>query len=103
MDKMIKITASDPVKDLDEHVVNLFIKRASQKRLGTLWLDSEIDALQISRAITALPEILEALEFHQQVMDQTPSASAERSQQLLLEMNKRLSDAYNKATQRTDS
>lgn len=98
MDKMIKITASDPFKDLDEHVVNLFIKRGVQKRLGTLWLDSEVDAIMISKAITALPEILDALEFHEKVMDQMPNASAEGSQQLLLEMNKRLSDAFKKAT-----
>jgi len=98
MDKMITITASEPFKDLDEYVVNLFIKRSSKKRLGTLWLDSEVDAKQIGQAITALPKILDALDFQQKVMEELAVASAPRTQELIKEMNKRLSDAYKEAT-----
>ena len=95
MDKIIKITASDPTNDLDEYIVNLFITRTRSKRLGTLWLDNEQDAKQISKAITALPELMIVME-HWKGMQNSQQLNAESTQLLHKMLNEKLQDAYNK-------
>ena len=51
MNKQVKVEASKPIKDLDQWSINLFITRKHKKRLGVLWLDSKIEAEQVTEAI----------------------------------------------------
>jgi len=95
MDKIIKITASEPTKDLDDYIVNLFITRTRSKRLGTLWLDNEQDAKQISKAMTALPELMIVMD-HWKGMQNSQQLNADSTQLLHKMLNEKLQDAYNK-------
>ena len=96
MDVHTKFKASKPHQDLDQFVVNLFIRRATQKRMGTLWLDTEQDAISISKAIEALPEILDALNTWKQSQDATVS-DPNSLQAIYKQVNEKLEAAYNKA------
>lgn len=97
MNKLINITSSEPQQDLDQYVVNLFAKvQGSQKRLGTLWLDSDLEARSFAKAVEALPELLQAVDFYLEAMEQKPVTN-EQASLLGREVYNRLKLAHDKA------